>query len=44
MSIYLFPLGYDDDGLSPVEFPTLYLEKCNESVFCTPDAFHITIR
>ena len=39
-SIYLFPLGYVDDGLPPLEFPTLWPDKCNENVFlhtrCVP--------
>ena len=43
-SVNLFPLGYDDDGLPPLEFPTLFPDKCNESVFCTTCAFHITFR
>jgi hypothetical protein len=44
MSIYIFPLGYDVDGLPPLEFPALFPDKCNEVFFCTPDAFHIAIR
>ena len=39
-SICLFPLGYVDDGLPPLEFPTLWPDKCNENVFlhtrCVP--------
>ena len=39
-SIRLFPLGYVDDGLPPLEFPTLWPDKCNENVFlhtrCVP--------
>ena len=39
-SICLFPPGYVDDGLPPLEFPTLWPDKCNENVFlhtrCVP--------
>ena len=30
--------------LPPLEFRTLFPGKCNESVLCTPDAFHIAIQ
>ena len=34
--VYLCPLGYGDGGLPPLEFPTLFPDKCNESVFARP--------
>ena len=43
--VYLFPLGYGDGGLPPLEFPTLFPDKCNDFFLhdqCVPD--HNSIR